>query len=117
MVHTGFADFRLQKAAKLQKHVKKLEMQGWEFMDQYLAMKGAAVATDKAKKVAGRAKEATDQVVDRVKPTAKKVAEKTGAAVDAGMFAAGKQLGRASGMFSAFKDEFQKAMNEEDEDE
>lgn len=35
------------KAAKLQKHVKKLEMQGWEFMDQYLAMKGAAVATDK----------------------------------------------------------------------
>ena len=35
------------KAAKLQKHVKKLKMQGWEFMDQYLAMKGAAVATNK----------------------------------------------------------------------
>ena len=33
------------KAAKLQKHVKKLKMQGWEFMDEYLAMKGAAVAT------------------------------------------------------------------------
>ena len=81
------------------------------------AGRATAIATDKAKKVVGRANAATDQVVDQVKPTAKKVAEKTGAAVDAGMFAAGKQLGRASGMFSAFKDEFQKAMNEEDEDE
>ncbi|MBO6083791.1 MAG: DNA polymerase II large subunit, partial [Candidatus Methanomethylophilaceae archaeon] len=35
------------KAAKLQKHVKKLNMEGWEFMDEYLAMKGAAVATSK----------------------------------------------------------------------
>ena len=81
------------------------------------AGRATAIAADKAKKAAGRAKAATDQVVDQVKPKAKKVAEKTGAAVDAGVFAAGKQLGRASGMFSAFKDEFQKAMNEEDEDE
>ena len=35
------------KAAKLQKHVKKLGLQGWDFMDRYLEMKGAAVATNK----------------------------------------------------------------------
>ena len=80
------------------------------------AGKATAIATDKAKKAAGRAKAATDQVVDQVKPKAKKIAEKTGAAVDAGAFAAGRQLGRASGMFSAFKEEFDKAMKEEEDE-
>ena len=40
------AEGMCQKASKLQKHVKKLGLKGWEFMDEYLAMKGAAVATD-----------------------------------------------------------------------
>ncbi|MDD7424804.1 MAG: DNA polymerase II large subunit [Candidatus Methanomethylophilaceae archaeon] len=40
------AEGMCQKASKLQKHVKKLGLKGWEFMDEYLSMKGAAVATD-----------------------------------------------------------------------
>ena len=38
-----------------------------------------------------------------------KAAKKTGKAVEAGSFAVGKQLGKASGMFAAFKEEYDKA--------
>lgn len=79
------------------------------------AGKATAVATDKAKKVVKRAKDATDQAAEQVKPKAQEVAKKAGEVADAGLFAAGKQLGRASGMFSAFKEEFDKAIKEEDE--
>ena len=59
--------------------------------------------------------DATDQAAEQVKPKAQEVAKKAGEVADAGLFAAGKQLGRASGMFSAFKEEFDKAIKEEDE--
>ena len=62
------------------------------------AGKASAVVADKAKKG-----------VDRARPVAKKAAEKGGAVVEKGAFAAGKQLGRASGMFAAFKEEYNKA--------
>lgn len=62
------------------------------------AGKATAVAASKAK--AGAAK---------AKPVVQKAAEATGKAVDKGAYAAGKQLGRASGMFAAFKDEYDKA--------
>ena len=39
------AEGMCQKASKLQKHVKKLGLEGWEFMDTYLAEKGAGVAS------------------------------------------------------------------------
>jgi uncharacterized protein YrrD len=68
------------------------------------AGKATAVVADKAKKQ-----------VRRVQPTAKKVAKRTSEAIDAGSFAVGKQLGRASGMFAAFKEEYDKAVREDDE--
>ena len=68
------------------------------------AGKATAVVTNKAKKQ-----------VRRVQPTAQKAAKRAGEAVDAGTFAVGKQLGRASGMFAAFKEEYDKAVHGDDE--
>ena len=68
------------------------------------AGKATAVVSDKAKRQ-----------VRRVQPKAKAAAEKAGKAVDAGAYAAGKQLGRASGMFAAFKEEYRKAARGDDE--
>lgn len=62
------------------------------------AGKATAVVADKAKKGAAAAK-----------PVAKAAAKATGEAVDKGSFALGKQLGKASGMFAAFKEEYDKA--------
>ena len=67
------------------------------------AGKATAIVADKAKKGASRAKQAASTQAKRAAPTAQKVAKATGEAVDAGTFAVGKQLGRASGMFAAFK--------------
>lgn len=78
------------------------------------AGKATAVVADKAKKGAAKAKDAASAQAQRAKPTAKKVAKKTSEAVDAGTFAVGKQLGKASGMFAAFKEEFDKASKGED---
>lgn len=78
------------------------------------AGKATAVATDKAKKGAAKAKVVVDEKVEQAKPVAKKVAEKTGNAVNEGAFVVGRQLGRTKGMFSAFKDEFEKASREDD---
>ena len=68
------------------------------------AGKATAVVADKAKK----------RVV-KVKPKAKQAAKTAGDAVNAGAFAAGKQLGKASGMFAAFKEEYDKAVRGDDE--
>ena len=76
--------------------------------------KATAVVTDKAKKGAAKAKVAVDEKVEQAKPVAKKVAEKTGEAVNEGAFVVGRQLGRTKGMFSAFKEEFDKASREDD---
>ena len=69
------------------------------------AGKATAVAADKAKRGAKKARAGAE----KAKPVARKAAQKTGEAVEAGAYAAGKQLGRASGMFAAFKEEFDKA--------
>ena len=73
------------------------------------AGKASAVVASKAKKSTAKAKASVGEQVDRVKPTAQKAAQKTSEAVEAGTFAVGKQLGRASGMFAAFKEEYDKA--------
>lgn len=78
------------------------------------AGKATAVVADRAKKSAGKAKAAATERVERAKPTVQKVTKATGEAVDAGTFAVGKQLGKASGMFSAFKEEFVKASKGEE---
>lgn len=72
-----------------------------------------AVATDKAKKVVRRVKPKAQEAVDKAKPTVQKAAKAAGDAVDKGAFATGRQIGRATGMFSSFKDEFDKAMKGE----
>ncbi|MBQ6391640.1 MAG: PRC-barrel domain-containing protein [Eggerthellaceae bacterium] len=78
------------------------------------AGKATAVVADKAKRGAAKAKAAASEQAERAKPTVAKVAKRTGEAVDAGTFAVGRQLGRASGMFAAFKEEFDKASKGED---
>lgn len=79
------------------------------------AGKASAIVTNKAKKGAVRVKVAASEQAQKARPTVKRVAEKTGEAVDAGSFAVGKQLGRATGMFAAFKEEFDKASKGEGE--
>jgi len=78
------------------------------------AGKATAIAADKAKKGAARAKVVVDEKVDQARPVAKRVAAKTGDVVNEGAFVVGRQLGRTKGMFSAFKEEFDKAAHEDD---
>ena len=80
------------------------------------AGKATAVVADKAKKGAVKAKEGAvkakkvvDGRIDQARPGAQKFAEAAGEAMESGSYAVGKQLGKASGMFSAFKEEFDKA--------
>lgn len=53
-------------------------------------------------------------VKTKAKPKVDEAGEKAGAAAEKALYATGRQLGRASGMFSAFKEEFDKARNEDD---
>lgn len=73
-----------------------------------------AVAADKAKRVVRRVKPQAQAAVDAAKPAAQKAAKAASEAVDKGAFATGRQLGRASGMFGAFAEEFKNAMRDED---
>ena len=79
------------------------------------AGKATAVAADKAKRGAAKAKAAAAEKAERAKPTAQKVAQRTEEAANAGAFAVGKQLGRATGMFAAFKEEYDKAARGQDD--
>ncbi len=79
------------------------------------AGKATAVVADKAKKGAAKAKSAARQQAQKAKPTTDKIARKTGEAVEEGAYALGRQLGRASGMFAAFKDEYRKAVDDGDD--
>ena len=78
------------------------------------AGKATAVVAHKAKQGAAKAKSTATAQVERAKPAASKVAKRTGEVVDAGSFAVGKQLGKATGMFAAFKEEFDKASKGEE---
>ena len=79
------------------------------------AGKATAVATVKAKQGAVKAKKVVSKRVEDTKPGARKLAKAAGEAVESGSFAVGKQLGKASGMFAAFKEEFDKASSGEDD--
>ena len=73
-----------------------------------------AVATDQAKRVVRRVQPKAQEAVDKAKPTVQKAAKAAGEAVDKGAFVTGRQIGRATGMFSSFKDEFSKAMKDDE---
>lgn len=88
------------------------------------AGKASAIAANKAKKGAdkamagaAKAKRAVEDRIEEAKPEMQKLAGKADKAIETGTFAVGKQLGRASGMFAAFKEEFDKAARGEDEDD
>lgn len=76
------------------------------------AQGGAAAAAGKATAVVTNKAKAA---VNTAKPAAQKAAAATGKAIDKGAYAAGKQLGKASGMFAAFKEEYRKAAHGEDD--
>lgn len=75
---------------------------------------GAAAKAGKATAVAAAK---VRQVKDAAQPTAREAAAQAGAAAEKAAFAAGRQIGRATGMFAAFKEEFDKARNGDDEEE
>lgn len=73
---------------------------------------GAAAAAGEATAVAAdRARKAVDNAKPKVQE-AKQATEAAVAAVEKGIHATGKQIGKAQGMFGAFKDEYNKALNE-----
>lgn len=78
-----------------------------------LAVEGglAAKAGEATAVVADRARE----TVEAVKPAVSTATKAAGKAVNAGAFATGRQIKRASGMFSAFKEEYDKARKDDDE--
>ena len=78
------------------------------------AGRATAVVTNKAKQGAGKAKAVIDEHMEQAKPAATLAATKAGEAVNKGAYVAGRQLGRTKGMFSAFKEEFDKAVHEDD---
>ena len=82
-----------------------------------VAARKAKEGADKAKEGAVKAKRAVDERIEEAKPGARKFAEAASEAMDSGSYAVGKQLGKASGMFAAFKEEFDKASRGEGEDE
>ena len=78
---------------------------------------GLAEKAGQATAVAGaKVKDAVDSVSDSVKnaaesakPSVQKATKAAGQAVNKGAYVTGRQIGRAKGMFSAFKEEFDKA--------
>lgn len=81
------------------------------------AGKATAVVTHKVKEGTAKTKVTVQQKVDEMKPAAQKAAQKTDEMANKGAYALGKQLGKASGMFAAFKEEYQKGLEEDDADE
>lgn len=81
----------------------------------------AARVKPKVQGAAGRAKDKAEDAMgvsfeeakEAATPKIQEAKESAGAAVEKGLFAAGKQLGRASTMFSSFKEEYERARNGE----
>lgn len=69
------------------------------------AGKATAVAVDKVQ-----------TTVDAAKPVVSKAAKKTGEVVNKGAYATGKQIARSKGMFSEFKEEYDKARGTKSDD-
>lgn len=85
------------------------------------AGKATAAIAHKTKESVAKAKSSVEvaagKAAEKARPVAQEAAKKTGEAVNKGAYAAGRQLGRATGMFAAFKEEFDRALNEDGENE
>lgn len=69
-------------------------------------------AADAAGKAAAKATEAVRSAVDDLKPSAADAAKAAGEAVNKGAYVTGRQIGRASAMFGAFREEYRKEVGE-----
>lgn len=72
----------------------------------------AHTAAEKAKPVAEGALSAAADAAEKAKPKAAQAAKATEEAINDGAYKLGKQLFKAKGMFSDFKDEYHKALND-----
>lgn len=70
-------------------------------------------AAEKAGRATAVAMDKAHTVADKAKPKVDKAVAATGKAVNKGAYATGRQIGRAKGMFSAFKEEYDKARHGE----
>lgn len=75
-----------------------------------------AVATDKAKRTYKKVVRKASDVSRKAEPKVKEATKAAGEAVQKGVFATGRQIARTEGMFSNFKKEFQRALNDDGED-
>ena len=73
-----------------------------------------AVAADKASQATALAAEKAHSAAEAAKPVMDSAAKAAGEAIHKGAFATGRQIARSKGMFSAFKEEFNKAAKGDD---
>ena len=73
------------------------------------AGQATAIAGAKVKDAVGSVSDSVKNAAESAKPTVQKATKAAGQAVNKGAYATGRQIGRAKGMFSAFKEEFDKA--------
>jgi sporulation protein YlmC with PRC-barrel domain len=78
------------------------------------AGQATAVVTERAKEKVEELKPAVEEATHKASTAAKKATKATGKAVNQGAYATGRQLGRARGMFSAFKEEYDKARKDDE---
>lgn len=69
-------------------------------------------AADAAGKAAAKATEAVRSAVSDLKPGVADATKAAGDAINKGAYATGRQIGRASGMFGAFKEEYRKEVGQ-----
>ena len=77
------------------------------------AGEATAVVAEKAGEAAAVVADRAKETVDSVKPAVSSATKAAGKAVNKGAYATGRQIKRASGMFSAFKEEFDKARKDD----
>lgn len=77
--------------------------------DEALEVSAEGGWADAAGRATAVAAASAHTAVDKVKPKVSSAAEATGAAINKGAFATGKQIGKAKTMFSDFKEEYDKA--------
>ena len=73
------------------------------------AGQATAVAGAKVKDAVGNAAESVKETAQAAKPSVQKAAKTADQAVNKGAYTVGRQIGRTKGMFSSFKEEFNKA--------
>lgn len=77
----------------------------------------SAKAGDKVKRTYNQvAQKAKDESI-KAQPKVEQVTTSAGSAIKKGVYAAGRQIGRADGMFANFKSEFQRALNGEEKED